>query len=185
MKHIKTVTVDRDKFNIYRIEPDSIDATSLEDIGLLRHLVWRDLGMDMTSSIKSYSWIEPIDYDAYHWIVYKEQQVVSSARLTLHKTIDTLPESALYKKHQHEFPGPIASFNRLVVKNEFRNRKLSSQLDQLRIEQSVNIGAKSIALDCPEFRVNSLIKKGFKLIDGPVDGVKCPSKKWYILCKLL
>lgn len=157
----------------------------LGGIGSLRHAVWADGGMDMTNSLSNSGWIEEIDKDAYLWAIYDDDRVIASARLTIHLSTESLPEAPLYTRHHDLFPAPIASFNRLVVLEAFRGLKLSHYLDQIRVDKSREIGAKCIALDCPEFRAESLRKRGFAQIGEPIPGIKCPSLKWVVMSKRL
>ena len=183
---IESLPVLPNGFSVTRIAPADIKHSSvLKEIGELRYLVWKDQGMDMSNSLEKSLWIEKADYFAHHWILYKDGQTAASARLTLHNTTESLSEARLYSEYQSQLPAPIASFNRLVVLESFRGIRLSHYLDQVRSNKALEVGAKCITLDCPEFRAASLKKRGFSQLGVPVPGVKCPSVKWTVMKKML
>lgn len=123
--------------------------------------------MDMSNSLQEQAWLEDIDNHAYLWAIYKEKELVASARLTYHNNLKLLPDYLSYEKYQDHFPVPITSFNHLVVFHNYQNIKLSTYLNQIKIQQAVALKAKNIALICPELCIKFLLKQWFKQINYP------------------
>lgn len=173
-------------FSIKTVIPtDKNKVEILNDIAQLRYQVWQHHDMDMSNSLKECAWLEEIDHHAYLWAIYKDKILIASARLTYHPTIQSLPDFSYYQNYSNYFPEPITAFNRLIVLDKYRNMKLSSYLNQMRIQQAVDLKAKSIALICPELRIQSLLKQGFKQLTPPMPSRRCSSINWVLMSKVL
>jgi len=176
-------------FSVKEITPTDINKKqTLDDIGKLQYHVWECSGMNMSSvanDVMDNIWLDKFDKNAYIWAIYKEKQLVASARLTLHDTISSLPDAYCYSGYEACFPSPIAAFNRLVVLKEFRQLKLSHYLELIRIKKSIELGAKSITLMCPDYRIDSLMKKKFSVLGNIADDPHYPNIKWVLMRRML
>ncbi|WP_111979184.1 GNAT family N-acetyltransferase [Algibacillus agarilyticus] len=156
----------------------------LIDIGQFRYRLWQHTDMAMSGPVEN-TWLEPEDLTSYIWQIKDHDKIVATARMSIHDSLASLPEAALYEGLDALYPTPIASFNRLVVANEYRSIGLAHKLIMLRVQAAKQLGAKSIALDCPEHRINTMKKFGFEAVSKPKAGTKCPTIMWYPLRKLL
>lgn len=176
-------------FSVKEITPTNIDKKQiLDDIGKLQYQVWKNSGMNMSSvanDVINNIWLDKFDKNAYIWAIYKEKQIVAAARLTFHNTISSLPDADCYTGYEDCFPPPIAAFNRLVVLKAFRQLKLSHYLELVRIKKSKEFGAKSITLMCPDYRINSLMKKKFSVLGNIADDPDYPNIKWVLMRRML
>jgi len=176
-------------FSVKEIAPTDIDKKQiLDDIGELQYQVWKNSGMNMSSvanDVMDNIWLDKFDKNAYIWAIYKEKQLVASARLTIHDSIPSLPDAYCYTEYEACFPSPIAAFNRLVVLKEFRQLKLSHYLELIRIKKSIELGAKSITLMCPDYRIDSLMKKKFSVLGNIADDPHYPNIKWVLMRRML
>ncbi|AWB68724.1 hypothetical protein C2869_21020 [Saccharobesus litoralis] len=157
----------------------------IESVGRFRFQQWRTANMNMSNTLKAQTWIEAQDELAWHWLSSVEGQVIASARLSIHNSLSDLPEGELYKGLDDLYPQKIASFNRLIVDEGYRGLGVAANLVQCRIEQAAYLGAKSIALDCPQHRVKAMQQVGFETVKAPQVGTKCPDIMWYPMRKLL
>ncbi|MDP4983254.1 hypothetical protein [Pseudoalteromonas tunicata] len=168
------------------INPESLIKNHVvKEVGALRHRVWAARGMDMSNSLVANSWVEKEDYHAYIWGVYFENKLIASARLSMHTSIETLPESSLYTQFFDQISYPIASFNRLVVCENHRGLQLSTFLVTERINMSLKLGASCIVFDCPGSRVSKMKAHGFSPLGQPQAGSKCSAINWVVMHKKL
>lgn len=178
-----------DGFSLKLVTPADADKTSIiNDIGQLRYAVWKHdvLAMPMPSvDALANTWLDEIDGDAYLWAIYKDGRLAASARLTVHPTMASMPDVLYCDAYKNHFPPLIASFNRLVVADEFRGLELSSILIEMRIQKSLAIGAKSIVLICPDYRVAANLKSGFGYVGAAADDPNYPRIKWAVMSKIL
>lgn len=150
----------------------------LQDIANLRYTVWKNTDMDMSKSITKIGWLEEEDRNSWLWFIYKKDRIIASTRLSVHESIESFIDYSFYKGLEKYYPPPIASFKRLMVLNEYRGYKLGKYLDLARIRMARNMNLKSVALDCPEWRVAPLVKIGFKMLREPTPAPFCPSIKF-------
>ena len=142
----------------------------LNAIGNLRYKVWKGRGVSMKNIKEENLWLEALDNYAYLINIYAGKQLIASARMSMHAGVESLPDKALYLNLDYDIPGPMASFNRLVVHPDFRGQGLSRFLVARRLNRAFMTGAQSIVLDCPENRLGSCRRLGFENMGEPVKG---------------
>lgn len=140
-----------------------IDSVLLEAIGRLRAQVWRAED-EMTMKIFGDAdiWTDPVDSQAYHWVVYLRGELVASARLSIHASIADAPNSEAFLDFGIQAKGPIASINRLVVAKSTRGLGIARALDLARLNKAKELGAHTVlAVPAGHQRRQSLAKLGY------------------------
>lgn len=105
----------------------------MKGIGSLRYEVWSQESETFGRIFPLGIWLEPSDIDAKHFVVICDGKIVAAARVTLHTTLSDIPDFSLYGEVKNKFRYPMASFNRLVVKKEYRNRGFAGMLIRARL----------------------------------------------------
>lgn len=124
---------------------------------------------------------EPLDRDARHWGAFDGNKLVAAGRLTVHESIDDVPEAYVIKTTVYERTSPIASINRLVVDANYRKRGVGKRLDLLRIDAAEHAQCSCMIAHTPTgtTRSTQLIALGFVYVGrGPVynDNIWCSGK---------
>lgn len=79
-------------------------------------------------------WRDHHDEVGRHFAILCGDEPVAAARLTVHSSIEDLPEADAYRGILASNPVPVAAFSRCVVHPEYRGRGLARQLDLARLE---------------------------------------------------
>ena len=147
---------------IKELHPE-IDSNYLDAIAKLRVSVWSNqLGQ---KSFLEDQWRDEHDLHAFHWIVMNaENELIASARLCLHDTIENFPDFEEIQELVTELPQPIAMMTRLVVSPNYQKLGISQKLDLVRIQKAEKLDANSIILQVPSYRRKSMEKFGFKCL---------------------
>lgn len=143
------------------------DTETIAEIGRLRLRVWRAIGAEMGPTPDGGGgWVDEHDQHAIHFAVWHGGCLVAAARLCLHERLEDAPD---YEHHKQvvtawpSLPAPIACFNRLVVDPAFQRRGLATALDKIRLVTAKELGAHSVFLTVPRYRVNAIIQLGFQV----------------------
>jgi N-acetylglutamate synthase-like GNAT family acetyltransferase len=148
----------------------------LEDVFALRILAWRSqVGIPANIS----QWKDELDGVSRHWAILRRSKPIAAARLSMHATIDDVPDAEVYAGMALDLPGPIASISRCVVHPDFRGRGLSDLLDAARLAAARQSGCRSVlALTYDVRRQAKLEGHGFRFVGtgqpprgGPMKGV--------------
>lgn len=159
----------------------SPDDGLLQSIGRLRVEAW-DTELPEKSGMEC--WLDEHDIRARHWLAFFNEELVASARLSVHEELDQVPDSESYEGVFAEPPrGPIASLNRLVVHPSARGLGLSKRLDLMRMEAARAMGCRSLVLGTASgpSRVRQLTGWGFQMMgqgkpfqEPPLCGLPAP-----------
>ena len=118
-------------------EPAVIDA-----ILRLRVRVWAP---QMPVALTVDDVADDFELSARHWGVFHGENLVASARLSIHQQIKDVPEaSCLIGVFSDSPPAPIGFLSRLVVAPEYRRCGLGHQLDAIRICAAEKAGCQSL-----------------------------------------
>jgi GNAT superfamily N-acetyltransferase len=98
---------------------------------------------------------------ARHWAAFRNEEMVASARMCVHKHLADSPDSGVFLGI--ELNAPVATLNRLVVHASARGVGLAARFDESRISAAIDEGARSIVGTFPEYRISALEKRGFRL----------------------
>ena len=132
-------------------------------IGELRYSVWKEEKAALDGMISQNRWVEHHDIDGTHFLAVIDDSIVAAARITLHQSFDEVPDYHEYREMKLDLPGPIASFNRLVVRRDFRGKGLSSLMDRIRLREAFRQGVScTLANGVGTQRRRSLEKLGFQ-----------------------
>ena len=104
------------------------------------------------------------DEHARHWAALAGNLLVASGRMCIHNAQDEIPDEFVFR--EVELPTPIATINRLVVKSEWRKRRLSKQIDLCRIQAARENRAACVVVSAFDWRIGALHEHGFKLLDN-------------------
>ncbi len=140
------------------------DRATIAEIARFRVRVWRHSGIELGSGPEHEAWTDLHDQHATHFAIWDGARLVASARLCLHERIEDVPDYERLRKVVHGWPvlpAPIACFNRLVVHPLFRRRGLAEALDRVRLSTAKAMGARSVFLTVPAYRVNAVKRLGF------------------------
>jgi hypothetical protein len=136
----------------------------INEIGEMRVICWKDeQGVDSNLFSKK-SWLEKIDETAFHWIVFKNNAMVASARFSIHSNIEDAPYGKIISNMNLPLSTPIGSINRLVVLPEYRHLGISKHVDSIRLEKAKQLGVKHVLAQPRDIRVNPLISQGFNMV---------------------
>jgi predicted GNAT family N-acyltransferase len=139
------------------------DSKLLDLVGRLRVEVWRDEGTLNEALFPQGSWIEPMDHRSRHWVARNESgELVAAARLSVHATLEDNPDGYLWKRAGREVPLPAAHFCKLVVRKDARGHGLGRKLNEIRLQASREMGAKSILVTASAKNSRLLLPLGFK-----------------------
>ena len=152
--------------NLELREIPSTDRAMIQRIGELRVRAWQT---EVPQAVRMVTWLDEFEWVARHWAFLRDGQPVAAARLSVHPSINDVPDSENYTGLFSEPPpAPVASFNRLVVDPSVRGMGLSEQLDLLRLDVAEAMGCCSAVGATPsgERRVSHMVKLGFVVV-GP------------------
>lgn len=129
----------------------------------LRYEVWKDEA-ELTASVRAQELItDEHDEHARHWAAFDGGEMVASARMCIHKLQDETPDAATFK--EVVLPSPIATINRLVVKNQWRKSGIAGQFDVRRIEAAREGSAACVVGTFFDWRIAPMQSRGFKLTE--------------------
>jgi hypothetical protein len=140
------------------------DWAMIEQIGQLRVRAWQT---ELAGACTMSSCLDEFDRIARHWVFFSDGEPVAAARLSIHATIDELPEQEGYAGvFQNPPPSPIASLNRLVVDPTVRGVGLSERLDAIRLDAAEEAGCRCAvgATDSGERRIRQMVRMGFEVV---------------------
>jgi GNAT superfamily N-acetyltransferase len=136
----------------------------MPEVRRLREKCWPDLYS------AGYSLDDEFDAEAFHWIVTLEEQLVASARLSMHLESDHIPETCLRIDEFNQLSKPVGFLNRLVVHPQWRGHGLGAQLDKLRLTKAAEEGCKTMcvvwATGSEDHRRKQILQTGFRSPDG-------------------
>jgi SAM-dependent methyltransferase len=159
------------------VEIDPHDPVLLEQIGRLRVCAWATF-----KEVATECWLDEFELSARHWVIFDNGQPIAAARLSIHQTLDDVPDASIYEGIFDQPPsGPIALFNRLVVHPAHRGAALSRLFDQVRIAAAIESGCRSVIVQTNSgpSRVAQLHALGFRDV-GP--GHPYPPGHFYYNC---
>jgi predicted GNAT family N-acyltransferase len=111
-------------FDLLEISPT--DKAMLEEIGRLRIRAW---ATEIPEASTMEKWLDSFDPSSRHWIIKQGDILIASARLSVHESVNQVPDRDSYKgMFRQAPPSPIVSFNRLVVAPSSRGLGLSRRL---------------------------------------------------------
>jgi GNAT superfamily N-acetyltransferase len=93
-----------------------VDPGALEEIYAFRAAVWQSAGGLAPGAFPAGHWRDAHDAAAMHWVVRgTDDRLLAAARLTLHPTLEEVPEAEEYLRYGLRLSGPIAAPARVVV----------------------------------------------------------------------
>lgn len=142
------------------IEPT--DFVNLNKIGKLRADVWQDEGFLLPNIAQNGIWLDELDDVGKHWAIFEKEEVIASARLTLHNSKEEIPHKEEFSPYDLPTILPYGFMSRLVVRKDFRGRGLARKLDNIRLEKAKECNLKEVLILSVPKRMNAIKKLGFK-----------------------
>lgn len=144
-----------------------LDEQVALEIFRLRVEAWASEGIMPNGSVSTGGLSDALDVGATHFVVRAAGKIVAAARITIHSTIDSLPESDCYLGagpiEKLFETGTVACYSRQVVAPPFRGQRLSVALDDSCIPFGLaRSTAKAIVCNAHERRAQSLRVRGFR-----------------------
>ena len=152
-----------------------------EKIKALRKLVWQNSTSSKSTKEDENLWHDAFDPNGYFTLIHLKNELVASARMTLHSELQNFPGGPFYQPHVAELPPPIASFNRMVVHPEYRGLGLSNAIYRRLLTTAKESGANSIGLDCATKHVAYHEKHGFKKLGKPDPSRMFPDLEYQVM----
>ena len=87
----------------------------LEIIARLRARVWRETGACAADAFPDGTWRDELDPHCRHWVVLHAGVALAAARLSVHASLDDVPEAAQYRGFGLASHAPIGCPGRVVV----------------------------------------------------------------------
>jgi GNAT superfamily N-acetyltransferase len=145
-------------------DPASEQAT-FAAVVCLRQCCW---AAQIPDELTLHDVVDSYDGLARHWIAVADDQVIGAARLTIHDSVEEVPEAiclgGVVARHS---PTPIGFLSRLVVAPQYRRAGIGHGLDQVRIRAAKEAGCRSLlalVFDVSgEARVAQLVSQGFEV----------------------
>jgi len=156
---------DYKEFVIEEVNPH--DDEVLRALGRLRFDVWSEEGEIDAALFPDGVWLDKYDKVSRHWIAYKKndptKQQVASARVTVHDTIEASVDGYIWLQNGLPLPEPVSNISKLVVAKEFRRFGLASVLNEIRIKEAKEMGAKCVTSTASDINSGILVSKyGFR-----------------------
>lgn len=156
-------------------QPDLLDL-----ICKLRLTVWKSQNVKMVGDFSNDSWTDSEEERSVHWAILHAEKLIAASRMTIYQSISEIPDGEFYSGLA-KFDTPISYFTRDVVSIDHQSKGIGNYLNKIRIIESKHLEAKTILASIPEYRLNSFIKLGFKLIREPKYGYVFPETKWAVV----
>lgn len=115
---------------------------TIDDIFRFRARVWTGIDGVAADAFPSGKWHDKHDETAQHWIVTNSaNQIIGSARLTVHARIEDVVEPEQYQRYGVECDGLVAAPDRVVVCPSARRQGIARRLLDAQHEASLHAGA--------------------------------------------
>jgi predicted GNAT family N-acyltransferase len=149
----------KDDYILIKVQyPDQI-----EEIGRLRYLAWKDVEGINKDFFAHGRWLDDYDKLSHLWIIRYKNQIVATARLSIHNKINDIPwHECIPPEAMGLINPPVASINRLSVHPDFRKKGLTRPLDLVRIKVATELKVNAILAEPVLERFNTLEKYGFQ-----------------------
>ena len=149
----------KDDYILMKVQyPDHI-----EEIGRLRYLAWKDVEGINKDFFSRGLWVDDYDKISHLWIICYKEQIVATARLSIHNGINEIPWNDLIPKEALKLINPpVATISRLCVHPDFRKKGLSRPLDLVRIKEATELKVNAIIAEPILERFNTLEKYGYQ-----------------------
>ena len=136
----------------------------LADVENLRIAAWRDL-ISLPFASERFG-LEQTDRNAWHVCLRSSGsgepgRLVACSRLSIHESVDTLPDPGSFLEVEDIMNFPLAVMSRLAVLPDCRGRGYAYRLDTLRIRLAAKFPVRQVWIEAREARVKSLQDRHF------------------------
>jgi GNAT superfamily N-acetyltransferase len=153
--------------------PEEVSGPSvLEEIGVFRVEVWRAT-LGQPALFGDGRWLDELDRVSRHWVIRdRDGRLVGAARLSLHASLDEVPEAEEYARFALSLRGPLAAPARVVVCPSAQGAGLGRQLLDCQEQAARRAGARSAVRQASPAMARLLARRGWQ-IAGPA----CPDPR--------
>jgi N-acyl-L-homoserine lactone synthetase len=153
--------------DVYTEVTEVDDLQILEEIYALRARVWRTTGGLAANAFPTGQWRDAYDALSRHWVVRDEHgRLAAAARLTVHASLDAVPEAAEYLRYDLPRSGPIAAPARVVVCPSAQGVGLAGRLLDVQDQATREAGAQRAVRQASPAMVRLLVRRGWQIV-GP------------------
>lgn len=150
----------------------------LDEIGILRVRVWKAAGVELALPLLQGRWLDEADKTARHFAVLDTGKLIAASRLNLYREFRDIPNADWYTSVTVLPRFPVAEITRLVVAPEYQHQGLGKALDDESIALARAWSAGCVFCDVPDYRIDSLTRRGFRVIQEPKLGIRFPTVRW-------
>ena len=153
------------------------DGDVLRTVSALRLEAWgRVLGHDAAAARFS---VDHHDADAWHCLVFDESVPVAAGRLTVHSSVDDLPEMTSFGPYLEQMRVPLGLASRLVVHPAHQRRGHAARIIVDRLALAAELDLLEVWGEARRHKVHGLTRHGYEPI-GPSPDDSVPGE-WVIL----
>ena len=138
-----------------------ITEEDIEKSGHLRVVAWNNI---LPNKMDIDSWLDEFEAAAKHWGIFHNNDLVASARLTIHNSLPDLPDIDTWRALINILPQQrFGLISRLVIHPSYQGLGLSKVLDEIRIEAAEQADCRFIVVATADHqrRLTQLNRIGF------------------------
>jgi GNAT superfamily N-acetyltransferase len=143
------------------------DGEMLTAVGALRLEAWgRILGPGAAAARFG---VDDDDTRAWHCLVLDEGMLVAAGRLTVHSSVDALPESTSFGPYLEQMRVPLGLASRLVVHPAHQRRGHAARIIVERLVLAADLDLNEVWGETRRHKVNGLTRYGYEPMGPSVD----------------
>jgi len=140
--------------------------------------VWNEEGHKLVGDFSSGVWLDDKESISTHWGVFdSNSELVGGARLSICRTPIELPENSWFLRVDG-VSYPTSYLSRDIITKPHQRKGIMKFIDLERIALSRELGAKSIIVNVPDYRVSEFERIGFKTVTAMELGHTLPTLLW-------
>jgi len=159
------------------------DPTDVDRICAIRAAVWLETGAAAPDAFPEGRWRDEHDASARHWVVTRDGEIVAAARLSMHPTLEAVPEADEYLRAGLELAGPVAAPARVVVVRSARSHGLAARLAAAQDEAAIAAGATNGVCQTGPAMTHVRGRRGWRLVAQAGSDPRFPGMTFQIMTR--